>query len=496
MYKRDIQGFRDSVRNLESKIKTLQTKQKSRRFQNKASEIQVDIDKIKEQIEDLRKSYESNTKGYQNKIKKQDRRDARAAAGGRLSRTSKDKSFIPWMPVKIESGRVVDVVDEITSSGHTGEYTASWVDKLPAVKIVKNKTTAHAYYGMRSNATTFTPRVVNGGNASVANKFNLSLNKSKIIHHSKFTGIGVSELNTLMSKNIDSAGFYLDTKLIMDRYTADQAKWVNNTQNHYVMKPFSAEFATLLDMWKRSRDDKQVIIAEMNEQLESSMPYYFNNAGVYTGDRPLVLYCLYNQIPYIWERQTRDAVTYYINKFISRADLKNILLATNDKTLRFFADNINNPAEFLNMLKILDSFHDFVGSRSLTTKEDLQRYINLIYKDKYTQFVETIVSGLGVEGQIRTIENMIGKLVMETSKSVTKRAGDERLYELLKNTDLLDYCWIYDAGTQIPMPILQKIASTTQRTTNSFEGPLARLQASDYNVQPTNYFTRGRNMFM
>ena len=159
-------------------------------------------------------------------------------------------------------------------------------------------------------------------------------------------------------------------------------------------------------------------------------------------------------------------------------------------------DNFDNEEVILNIMKIVDTFHDFIGTRSSLTPSIVAGYMSQIYKQEpYNRIIKFLGTN---KTNIRNVEEIFGDILMneKISGSVKRDAGDEAFMSLLTKKGLNDYCWIYDAGTKIPIPLLQKLASTTQRATNSFFGPLGRLQPRSFNVPMTNYFTKGRKNFI
>ena len=459
---------------------------------------------ISDQIEKLNIELKSTTNGAAKLAAKTQRIFNRREGGIVLenNKSKKDQGFIPWKPVKIEAGMVNEIIDEISSEGHMATYIASWVKGRPAVRILRkteNGTRPHAYYGARTNMATAPENLYNSRNEAFGNAFsNINSNKhGNILHHSQLTGIGVSKLVSMLSTANGNQYIYLDTKLIMDRYTADQAKWVNINKDHYVVKPFSYNFASQLSMWKQTKNED--LIEQMNNELKNSVPYYFNKAGVYSGDKPLCMYCVYNNIPFLWERSVQGKYTYYMSNVNSKRNLKSELSKSADKNIvtNKIVYHFDDKKVILNIMKIVDTFHDFIGTRSALTPTQVTAYMSQIYgtQEPYKEIINFLGEN---KTNIRNTENIFGEILREPaiSGSVEAINGNDKFMELLNKQKLNDYCWIYDAGTKIPIPLLQKLASTTQRATNSFYGPLGRLSAESYRMNLTNYFTKGRTNFI
>lgn len=438
----------------------------------------------------------------QQKEKLHKRNERRSARGYTKKKTGNSVlgAPIPWLQVIVNNSSSI-IQHNLSVKGHKNNvFNASWMQansKVPYVKISKKYNTSSpsipfALYGKISYL--LYPNLHNyGSNLKIATGRNIIKNTNlqdlsndkTVLLHNKLQGPGVSELSVLMRKNPTLVKDLLSYKLIGDRFTANQTQWLNESPNNYLLKPYSKSIASLIETYAWAKhannsDSAQKAILLMAMEVMGSA-FFFQYGVVYTGDRPLCMYCYSKKIPFVLERNTRNnGTTYYFYNGITNLDKNKV---KNSIKYDIIDELYSNPAHFDSKLNIIDAIHDFGQQRSLYGKDAFINSLKNIYGQPYLSFINKFTpNGIYNENIIKTVEDKFGEIIRKFSEPIRygRNLQSNKLLTEINKIRGYPTALIYDAGTQIPYPAYNRLATTTQRITNGFFGALARRKINNF----------------
>jgi hypothetical protein len=421
------------------------------------------------------------------KIEEKRARAIKRASRGIKVTSKKDGPMIPWLPFTY-SGTKINLSPSLRAFGH-GEklYNASWIapdKKVPGVKVSK----VSGINGISSAVYTGGAYIVNNTKPNGSPNTNLYVTKRPLKHvnnrtntkklvRDRLQGPDVTTLSLMIEesgRNVSEKSDLYSYKLLGDRYTAEQCKLLNEPSN-YIIKPYSQSFAKLIQdfVWAESEEEKQNIKNVMIKERDQYLPYYFEKGVVYTGDRPLFLYCLKQGIPCIIE--TNKQFVYTSSTATEKKNFNDYYKKNQEpeyqRVLECFESTENKK------ISVFDCLHDFAkGDRSSQGIEKVKKDLREIYKtDRDTiQFINKFSNSSDIINSEYSIT-----LFLKTKEKL----DENRLVDLFKN-DLIDSCIMYDAGTNIPVDVYARVAATTQRITNGFYGAPAIRRLPNFAKMP------------
>ena len=459
------------------------------------------------------------------KIRKEERARAGLVSGMSNGRKrNSDGPMIPWIPF-VKTGNKIQLSPGLTTEGHgRATYTSSWIapdKKVPGVIV--SRTTAnsdtsgvpHAVYTGGTYIVNST-QPANSDNANLyLTKRPLSLNgmrnssKQKLIRD-KLLGPSVDGLTALLY-TIDAAGRVTpkggvdiktkrdlySLKLLGDKFTAIEAQRLNKSGDNYIVRPYSESFVDYIEgfNWANDKAEQEKMTQKMINERDNFLPFYFEKGVVYTGDRPLFLFCVKNEIPCIIERGKNSFAFTGINvpdikrEFTAFLNSKSIRRGLKPNHQQIIEQCLSDASGV--KMSIFDCFHDFGKNdkRSFIGAAQLGSDLKEIYDvtNKRTDPIHMFINLFNSSTTVKSAENLITEF-LDTIDSDPRysrfKYNDTTLTNLFKSGRLIDYCIMYDAGTAIPLSVYERIAATTQRVTNGFYGaPAIRRRANFKNIQ-------------
>lgn len=468
------------------------------------------IEKNAKRKEKLKEMGEEKRQKVLKKEARKTERQAQRIALGFVSGTSKknrDGPMIPWIPFTY-NGKSIVLNKGISTKGHgNSSYTASWIapdKKVPGVTVSRNNAASNS---------TGVPYAVYTGGAFIVNSTKglnspntdlyittrpLSLNgmnspRKKLVKNT-LAGPSVNGLTSLLyeindkgqvkTKNgvnsSDKADLY-SLKLLGDKFTAIETQRLNDP-NNYIVKPYSASFAEYIQefVWATDKNEQDKMSQNMIKERDNFLPFYFENGVVYTGDRPLFLFCVKKDIPCIIERGKN---TFVFTGLISIKQKFLSFLNSTTPRYRIIRECLEEGTD--KKISIFDCFHDFGKSdkRSFIGPQSLGQDLKTIYNvnsvgNTIYDFIELFKTSQDVKNAEDVITTFLDDLEDQGYKY-----NDTTLTSLFDGGTLADYCIMYDAGTAIPVSVYERIAATTQRVSNGFYGaPAIRKIANFKNI--------------
>lgn len=442
--------------------------------------------------------------------KKQERRQKREELGFDVSknRKNKDGPMIPWIPFK-KDGRTIVLSTGIQTMGHGDKsYTSKWIapdKKVPGVVVSRNNANTeplgvpYAVYTadvsrVNSNAQppkNQTDRYITKRPLYKTNETGMMNRTTQKLVKTTLAGPSVDEITSLLyeltpdgvikereNMDFEDRKDLYSLKLLGDKFTAIEAERLNKPGN-YIVKPYSASFAEYIQgfVWASGIKERNDLSNLMIKERRYFLPFYFENGVVYTGDRPLFLFCVKKGIPCIIERPATERRSLgFVFTGLDGAIIKNQfetwlrgrIIPTRRTKYNTILECLEDPTD--RKISIFDCFHDFgkTDKRSFITADILGDDLKKIYK-AYTDidlgvFIDTSFTS---KTDITNTEKVITEFLDSLSLSTY---DEESLTRLFDGGVLGDYCIMYDAGTAIPISVYERIAATTQRVTNGFYG--------------------------
>lgn len=456
----------------------------------KALKNQITQNRLSAMSEEKRKKLEA----------KQERAAQKQEQGITSSKKSKDGPMIPWIPFTLK-GKTLILSPPLRSIGHGGiEYDATWIapaTKVPGVKVSKSGSIngiPHAVYtGGAYIVNNTKPVGSKNTNLYVTTRplthVNNNSTTSKLVRN-RLQGPDVSQLSMLIRNRKGKIAEAMDLynyKLLGDRYSVAQTEELNKDGN-YIIKPYSISFAKLIQnfSWAEDPTEKKAIKDVMIKERDDYLPYYFEKGVLYTGDRPLFLYCLKKGIPCIIEIKGGFVYSESVEKDKKKfeAFAKKKVKGFEDKIRLLVLECFQSPSD--SKINVFDCLHDFGKERSYLGIDRVKEDLREIYENDQ-QDVKDFIGKFEIQADITNSENFITKFLEDGGLT---KLNAEQLYNLFNGGKLVDSCIIYDAGTQIPISVYGRIAATTQRITNGFYGAPARRRLQYFGTRPATNLPR------
>lgn len=402
---------------------------------------------------------------------------------------------IPWLPFRCNPDGSFKLMETLSSDGHGEDatFTAKWIApdyRVPGVYMYKEtpgvtaKEIRHAVYTAATHLINFSAPAkkklyLTNGALQLKLEGGTPHVNTKLIHK-KMKGPSVSGINGLIHEiiavpdNTQSALDLLSFKLLGDRMTADTAA-IANQEGIYLVKPIDMDFVQKLESFTFAMDEgRELEIPTLEKAVVDSFEsgksgFFFKKSYVYTGDRPLFVYCVLMNIPVIMEKKVDEVVSFIViesdrlnlgrnlfKKYFD--DLKKKKRTPPQKYIWNIVFNMDMKA-----LSIFDCFHDFFGKRAPMFLANPERLANILksgYDEKYHEMIDYMIDNTGTTGQMEKIITA----VLDNATTI----NSERLLELFKTQP--EACIVYDAGMAIPGELRPRVAVGTQRFTDGYNG--------------------------
>ena len=399
----------------------------------------------------------------------------------KIDKSNKDSDkLVPWIPCVIK-GTTISEVEPIylESKGHGNKtFGAKWFslnrDLLGVVIKRKNMASnqagvpamyiGNAYESTRNLQLKSTNQIGNMGRLKNQNALNNSIRGIRGIKNA-YSGPSVAEINSLINNNNSKTRDLLSYKLIGDRFTIDTAVWVNSDTRHVLFKPFDFEIGKeIVKAYYSGRklnfDNFKNLANTIRDKIfkNDKLNIVFEKAGIFTNDRPAVLYSLYGGAPGVIQLPGNK---YYMFKSGSLNDITTS--GVNDPVLSNIltkTDPDPDPAIQIKKIAILDCFHDFaIGTRaSIMEFGNLKRILSQIYG--MSDFLDLFTTA----ATVKEAQNAIKTQILDNPRNSPRIQQTSNVDEISEN--FKDMALIYDAGV-MPKELKNRRAALIQRVANS-----------------------------
>ncbi len=448
-------------------------------------------------------------------LRRMQQRKERQEKTGRQQGSKRTKApkgpYIPWIPYEYTFGGKARLTNLSTYGHNRKKYVSKWFaadTKVPGVYVRRNngnlRGVPYAVYsgGMYIvNSTGANTNLLK--NIYITNR-NFNLNGSTVSSRTKklakpsLTGPSVKDLSAFLATitDKDELSDIYSYKLIGDRATATECKKLNTTLNRSVVQPFNNFFASLIETfaWSNDQEERQELTKILIKSRENYKPFYYDRGVVYTGDRPLYLYCVKNNIPCILELKGgytlhlgNNSYKENFRKFVETNSNsgKNYIIGAKEKVT---PDHFKAVLEMLdstshNKINIFDALHDFAGARSLVGLAKAKSHLKQIYPTEEV-FIDKFISADFVKGCenvmsafVDTCKTKSGFHIIHTKNLFVETK--QELIDLFKTYPFYDSCIFYDAGSAIPDELVFRTAVTTQRSTNGWQTTPSKIYANE-----------------
>lgn len=387
----------------------------------------------------------------------------------------RQNQMVPWLVCKLNGKNISIDLEPIIVKSFTQTFKAMWSSmdvKVLGALLMKqnniNKGFPRLYVG--NSPPTISPTYSSKKNLQAFNNLNsvvtdslsrqrlyldnLNISKSGLLKFNR-SGAEIAEVRQeiLRSRgNTDKIIDLLSYKLIGDRLTVLTCKQVNEDQ-YGIIKPYDYEIGKLIvDSLYRGDDLRNPdALTNLSDALsvelrrsDNKLNILFEQAVMFTGDRPACLYSIIEKQPCILVLPPRKCMPttryYYINPTLLSLDkIKDPILKS--------IFNESDPDIQSMKVALLDSLHDFGKSETglydtLMDTNSGQFYKLFANNTKILEFLNIIQSFSVVN---RTQGNIVNEIIL-TDKSVRvfEKNSDkdmDTMSDMFKN-----YAVIYDAG--------------------------------------------------
>lgn len=443
----------------------------------------VETEKMRRQYQAWKKKNPTNTTGYSvwyTKIRKIRKPTTKKF----IDRTHKNSDkLVPWIPCVIKGTTISEVEPKyLESRGHGNKtFGAKWFslnrDLLGVVMKRKNMDTnssgvpamyiGNAYESTRNLQLKKTKNIQNMGRLKNKNALNATISGIRGIKNT-YSGPSVAELNSLLDNNINKSRDLLSYKLIGDRFTIDTAVWVNSNAQHVLFKPFDFDIGkVIVKAYYSGQELNFNNFKNLADKIRNAifndgkLNIVFSDAGIFTNDRPAVLYSLYRGAPGVIHLPN----SYYMFEPGSLNDIDKSEVT--DSVLLNILTEPNAEIQ-IKKIAILDCFHDFgIGTRaSKMDFETLTKILTKLYN--IPEFFKLFVNAATVTKAQNSITDQI--LKNPKNENRIKQTSD---VEIISNR-FENMALIYDAGV-MPEELKNRRAALIQRVANSATAQPSKL---------------------